>query len=114
MAIINDKAFYGTERKYIVEIVSPGFDMVRDDFEIELKRGNISKVFHKEDLVVETETATVNNEEVETTNYYLCFDTKDFGKGVITAIITAHVPDADFDDGIRDEVDKFDLLNVMW
>lgn len=112
--MIYDSAYFGSEVKFIVEITSAGFDMVRDDFEIDLKRGSTTKHFAKSDLVVETTTETVNNEQVEKTNYYLCFDTRDFGKGVVTAIITAHVPDHDFPDGIRDEVDKFDFLNIKW
>lgn len=110
----NDRGFLGTEAKYLVEVSSPGFDMVRDDFEIDLKRGNTTKHYAKSDLVTETYTETEGGQEVERTNFYLCFDTKDFGKGMLTAIITAHVPDHDFPDGIRDEVDKFDFFNIMW
>ena len=112
--MIYDSSFYGTEVKFIVEINSPGFDMVRDDFEIDLKRGSTTRHFDKSDLITETTTETVDGVEVEKTNYFLCFDTKDFGKGIITAIITAHVPDTDFPDNIRDEVDKFDFFNVKW
>lgn len=111
---VTDSGFYGSEVKFVVEITSPGFDMVRDDFQIEIKRGSTSRVFSKSDLVVETTTETINNAVVEKTNYYLCFDTHEFGKGLLTAIITAHVPDMDFPDGIRDEVDKFDFFNVKW
>lgn len=112
--MIYDSAFFGSEVKFIVEVNSPGFDMVRDDFEIDLKRGSTTKHFAKSDLIVETTTDTINGEEVETTNFYLCFDTRDFGKGIMTAIITAHVPDTDFPDGIRDEVDKFNFFDIRW
>ena len=110
--MIDDSAFYGTERKFLVEITSPGFDMERDEFEIGLSRGSVQKLFRKSDMVEETYTVTEDGVQVEKKNYYLCFDTRDFGKGVITATIFAHVPDTDFDDGIRDEVDEIDLLNV--
>lgn len=112
--MIYDSAFFGSEVKCLVEVSSPGFDMVRDDFEIDLKRGSTTKHFAKSDLITETYTETVDGQSVEKTDYYLCFDTKDFGKGLLTAIITAHVPDHDFPDGIRDEVDKFDFFNIMW
>lgn len=95
-----DRSFYGTEPKYLVEITSPGFSMQTDDFKIELKRGANSKVFEKQDLVYREG------------NFYLCFDTTDFGPGTITAIMTAYVPDDDFDDGIRTEVYKFDFMTV--
>ena len=112
--MIYDSAFFGTEVKFIVEIVSQGFDMARDDFEIVLKRGTYTRTYAKSDLVVEVVTETVDGHEVEKINYYLCFDTREFGKGIMTAIITAHVPDVDFPDGIRDEVEKFDFFNVKW
>lgn len=112
--MIYDSAFFGSEIKCLVEVSSPGFDMVRDDFEIDLKRGSTTKHFAKSDLITETYTETVDGQSVEKTDYYLCFDTRDFGKGLLTAIITAHVPDNDFPDGIRDEVDKFDFFNIMW
>lgn len=112
--MIYDSAFFGSEVKCLVEVTSPGFDMVRDDFEIDLKRGNTTKHFAKSDLVTETYTEVEDGQEVEKTNFFLCFDTRDFGKGILTAIITAHVPDTDFADGIRDEVDKFDFFNIMW
>lgn len=103
-----DKEFFGTECKYLVEIVSPGFDMERDDFEIALTRGSVQRVFLKNEMIEET----VVEDGVEKKNYYLCFDTRDFGNGVIVATIVAHVPDGDFDDNIRDEVEEFELMTV--
>ena len=110
--MIDDSAFSGTERKFLVEINSPGFDIGRDEFEVVLTRGTIQRVFHKSDMIRETYTVVEDGVEVEKTNFYLCFDTQDFGNGIIVATVVAHVPDADFADGIRDEVDEFDLLLV--
>ena len=61
--MIKDKAFLGTQPKYLIDIKADGFDMDRDNFEVELKRGEVSKTFTKEDLpteeyVVEGEYAT--------------------------------------------------------
>lgn len=83
--------------------------MVRDDFDITLKRGPIVEHFDKSDLVQETTTEG----GVETTNFYLCFDTAQFGPGVIVAIIRAFVPDASFPDGLRTEIDRFNLATVF-
>jgi hypothetical protein len=110
--MIDDSAFSGTERKFLVEMISPGFDMERDEFEVVLTRGMTQRVFHKSDMIEEEYTVTENNVEVTKKNYYLCFDTMDFGSGVIVATLIAHVPDSDFPDGIRDEVEEFDLLLV--
>lgn len=106
--MVQDKEFYGTECKYLVEIVSPGFDMASDEFEVALTKGSIQRVFHKSDMIEET----VVEDGEEKKNYYLCFDTRDFGNGIIVATIIAHVPDTDFDDGIRDEVEEFELMTV--
>lgn len=105
---MKDSAFLGTEVKYLVQIEASGFDMTTDDFEITIKRGKIEHVFTKSDLVDESYT-----EEGEVKhNYYLCFDTAEFGKGTLTCIVRAYVPDTDFPDGLRTEVDMFDLIDV--
>lgn len=110
--MIDDSAFSGTERKFLVEIESPGFSMETDEFEVALTRGLVQRVFHKRDMIVEPYTVTENGVQVEKINYYLCFDTQDFGNGTLVATIVAHVPDGDFDDGIRDEVEEFDLMLI--
>lgn len=104
----NNTAYVGTEVKYLVNIESCGFDMVTDDFEITIKRGTTSRVFHKSDLIEEVVTVPE-----ERHYFYLCFDTAYFGPGVLTCIVTAYVPDTDFPDGLRTEIDKFDLLTSV-
>ncbi len=93
-----DRAFLGTELKFIVEITASGFSMEHDDFNILLKRGNKQRLFEKSDLVYSDG------------DYYLCCDTAEFGIGTIQAVITAYVPDLDFPDGLRTEVYKLDLI----
>ena len=100
--MVTEKAYIGSDVKFIVEPTSTGFNKLTDDFEVLLKKGNVTKLFHKSDMVVDAQN-----------NYYICFNTAEFGKGLIQAIVTAHVPDSDFEDGYRDEVDKLDLLNVL-
>lgn len=95
-----DIAYFGTELKYLVTIESPGFSMADDQFEITVKRGTKELTFQKSDLVLRDG------------NYYLCFDSSDLGTGEVVAIATAHVPDADFQDGLRTEVHKVDLVKV--
>lgn len=108
-----DNAFIGTELKYLLEIEASGFDMDTDYFEVLLKRGSKQLVFHREDLAVETYIEIVDNISVEKHHYYVCFDSEYFGAGLITVVVTAHVPDSDFDDGIRKIVDKFNLVNIQ-
>lgn len=108
-----EQAFNGTMLKYLLEITASGFDMDRDDFEVALKRGTKSLTFRKEDLAVETYTEVIDNVSVEKHHYYVCFDSSYFGNGTIVVVVTAWVPDSDFDGGVRRIVDKFDLINVL-
>ena len=96
-----ENAYIGTELKFIIEITADGFSMVDDNFTVLLKRGGVSRLFEKGDLIQDDED-----------NFYVCFDSTDFGKGLITAVVTAYVPDEDFDDGFRTEVQKFDLIKI--
>lgn len=113
MATNKEKAYLGNMLKFLVDIKSDGFDMDQDNFEITLKRSSYSRTFQKSDLVVETYVETVGGEPVEKHNYYLCFDSEEFGKGAIQATTKAYVPDDDFDGGFREEVDKTILISII-
>lgn len=99
---MEEQAYFGTKLKFVVDITASGFSMVDDDFTVTLKRGPTRHVFSKDDLVRDAED-----------NFYVCFDSSEFGQGVIDAIVTAYVPDSDFDDGFRTEVFKFKLVNIL-
>lgn len=99
--MINDKIFIGTELKFKVDIEADNFSMAEDDFNVVIQRRNVKKVFNKSDMVVDGEG-----------NYYVCFDTAEFGVGTISAVVTAYVPDTDFPDGLRTEVYATDLVTI--
>lgn len=101
MAKVTDFGYIGTEFKFVLDIQADGFSMETDDFNVVLKRGGKSLKLEKEDLV-----------EDEHGVFYVCFDSAELGKGNIVAIITAYVPDDDFEDGFRTEVMKIDLITV--
>ena len=107
-----DSTFNTSDRKYLLEVDAVGFDMETDDFDVVLKRGSKTLTFKKEDLVVEPYTVYENNISIEKHHYYVCFATDYFGPGDIIVIITAYVPDTDFEAGYRREVDRFTLTNV--
>lgn len=96
-----ERAFLGTELKFLVEITAGGFTMADDDFTVTIRRGSKQRVFQKSELI-----------EDENHKFYVCFDSAEFGTGVIQAIVTAYVPDTDFPDGLRTEVYMMDLLTV--
>lgn len=100
---VEDECYLGTEKKYIINIESAGFDMEEDEFEVIIKRGSNVLTFTKEDLIQDRD---------EEENWYITFNTSDLGAGVASMTVIAHVPDNDFPDGIRDEVDKFNFLRI--
>lgn len=93
--------YVGSKLKYAVTISSPGFDITRDDLTIDIRRGGKKIHFEKDDLIVD-----------ENDQYYVCFDSAALGPGKVEAVITAFVPDDDFDDGIRTEVAKVELVQL--
>lgn len=102
------KSYIGSEKKERIEIIGEGFSMVTDDFDIILRRGKVEKVFHKSDII--HKTYVEDGEEKH--EFILCYDTQDFGVGPLTCIVKAYVPDTDFPDGIRTEIDKFQLTPI--
>lgn len=103
-----DHSFKGSERKFLLEISAPGFSMHDDNFEVTLKQNTTIKIFPKSELIEESYT----DEGLEKYRYYLCFDTSIFERGPVTCIVRAYVPDTDFPDGLRTEIDKFDITIV--
>ena len=113
---MKDTMFSGTKGKYRIEIESPGFDMVRDEFEITLKQGTKSVNYDKADLI--DRVIVVGG--VEKHEYYFTFNTDPSVSpyfspaGDIIVVVKAYVPDEDFGtNGIRTEVDRFRLVNVQ-
>lgn len=96
----NNGVFIGTELKFKINISAPGFNMDTDDWSITIVQKKTKVEYKKEDCVAGED------------GWFVCFDTRDFGTGSYYAIVTAYVPDSDFEDGLRTEVKKFHLLNV--
>lgn len=97
-----EKAFVGTDVKFLIDICSPGFKMSDDDFSVTLSNGTHTETYAKNQMVTDPEG-----------NYYVCFSTTSFGKGLITATVTASVPDNDFTDHYREEIARIELVNVV-
>lgn len=93
--------FQGTELKFSLEIESDGFSMQDDDFKVVIKNMKHEKEIRKEDMLLDGEE-----------HYIFTIDTAEFGTGDYWALVYAYVPDADFDDGIRTEVQKSKLCTV--
>jgi hypothetical protein len=93
--------YVGSDLKFKIDISGAGFDMHDDDFYIELQQGTQRVKIAKDELV-----------EDENSNYYLLLDTTSLGFGLVKMAVTAFVPDADFPDGMRREVNVIGLCNI--
>lgn len=51
--------------------------------------------------------------KVDDDNYIACVDSTKLGVGKIMCRVTAYIPDADFEDGIRKEVDTADTNIII-
>ena len=93
---MDDKIIYGTTLKYLLEIQADGFDMTDDDFDVKLACQATGKTItlSKSDLVYDGDGD----------NWYVIFDSREIGPGIVDATVTAHVPDSDCPGGMRDEI----------
>lgn len=97
----DELSYLGTRLKYAIEIGAGGFNMMEDNFTVDIMRGPNTLHFDKEDLELDANG-----------HFYVCFDTMALGSGKVSARVTAYVPDTDFKDGVRVEVQKLDLINI--
>jgi len=125
------KVFKGTEKKFAIDLTCPGFDQDIDDFEIEVKCGNVSIKYYsnpehpgnhlfKETTVVPDDSSDFDSSDSDSSSsgttietWYCIVDTAELPVGKAKVIATAHVPDANAQGGIRDEIDVQNLFDVI-
>lgn len=93
--------YQGTELKFTLDIQSEGFSMADDDFKVVIKNTKKSVTISKAEMILN-----------ENENYLFTVDTGFMGTGEYWITTIAYVPDDDFDDGLRTEVQK-QLLCVV-
>ena len=98
----NGTTYFGEELKYRIDIQADGFSMDTDDFEIELSCGSKRKTLKNADVLMDLEG-----------NRYITIDTSEFKRGDLYATTYAYVPDSDFPDGKRTEIDKQRLTTII-
>ena len=91
----------GTGLKYAVTMTCAGFDMDSDNWTITVARGSQKMVFDRDNAVQDDQG-----------QWYICIDTADLAPGRLDIIFDAHVPDGDFESGIRHEIQKYTLTNL--
>lgn len=99
----NDRIYYGSTPKFVLEIVGDGFNMSTDDFEIVLKGSKGSVLIRKKD--------TFTGDDGK---FYFTFDTEELGVGLVKAVVTARVPDGDMPKGIRSEVYVIERFAIIY
>jgi len=96
MAEQNYSWWDGSDLKFLVDIQASGFDMDSDEWSVGVEVGTkIVKTYPKEECI-----------KGDDGNWYVCIDKSYLRNGDLSLIAYASIPDADFDDGSRDEVDK--------
>lgn len=121
--------YKGDEIKFAINLEAPGFSMDTDDFDVEVKSGNTSVKGYKSagsetstDVVIFKETTTVQPETedgeepaepVTVNTWYAIVDTKSLAVGTMRMIATAHIVDANANDGVRDDISVVTLGKLI-
>lgn len=106
MAVVTENKptiYLGTEVKFSVKIEASGFDMSEDEWSVTLKKSAKTLTVTKDAAVYDADDDA----------WYITFDTSYFGVGTVYAVVTAQVPDEDFEDGLRTEVEKSVLCQIL-
>lgn len=103
MSTLSNIIEQGEEVKYKVTISHQGFNMNQNDFQIRLKYGMLGKSL----LITKDEMISNSRDE-----WYFMFSTDEM-VGRIKAECTLFIPDTDYADGFRTEVDLQTLCTVI-
>lgn len=95
-----DISFEGSDLKIQVEMTASGFDMDTDDWSVGIKCG--SKI-----VAIIPKADAIRNDS----GWFVCIRAEKLKTGLIEVIGYGKIQDNDFDDGIRNEVNKDTLLN---
>lgn len=88
--------YEGSDLKFLVEMTASGFNMDDDHWAVGVQCGTkIVRKYEKEECIRGNDG-----------KWYVCVDRDVLKKGELSLVAYAAVPDTDFEDGFRDEVDK--------
>lgn len=95
--------YLGTDLKFLVEMTAQGFSMDNNDWEVSVMCGTKTvSTFGKQDCIRDDDG-----------NWYVCIKATLLKKGDLTLVAHALVPDTDFEDDIRNEVDKEKVGKIL-
>lgn len=99
-----ERAWVGTGLKFAVTITAEGFSQDDDDWKVVFQCGRNSVELTKADMSISEDNGNLT--------YIANVDTSLLGTGDLSVITYAYVPDEDWDDGVRVEVDKQNILHI--
>jgi hypothetical protein len=92
-----EKYYIGSDLKFKIDISAPGFSQERDNYDIDFYCGDTLLRFDQDDVIQSGDC------------FYLPIATSSLASGKMKMVITAYVPDTDFDDNVRKEVAVYNL-----
>ena len=97
---MNEGRYYvGEKLKFRITLTAEGFDQEKDNYDIDFYCGdNEVKHFNQGNMKKGLDG-----------NHYLLIETDGMQPGVMRIVITAYIPDVDFDDNVRKEIESISL-----
>lgn len=90
--MINEGYYEGSDLKFQIDISATGFDQNSDRYNIDFYCGDKKISFTQDDVI------SSNGK------FYLPVPTSGFDSGMMKIVVTAFVPDSDFESGYRREI----------
>ena len=94
----NSRYFVGEDLKFKITLEAEGFVQDEDEYQIEFICGSYTHTYTQDDIVKGADGC-----------HYLLIPTSSLAPGVMKMIITVFVPDGDFLNGVRKEVESIVL-----
>ena len=97
---MNEGRYYvGEKLKFRITLTAEGFNQEEDDYDIDFYCGDNGVQHFNQDSMKKGLDG----------NHYLLIDTEGMQPGVMRIVVSAYIPDADFDDGKRKEMESISL-----
>lgn len=91
----NQRWFIGTDLKFQITLTAEGFNQGSDRYDLDFYCGDQLRHFTQKDIVTDGDG-----------HYYLLVPTAGLTPGMMRLVITAYVPDTDFGNRVRKEVES--------
>lgn len=99
---MSESVLLGTDLKFVISIEALGFSQERDEWSVSIMRGTtLIRRYAKEEMV-----------DAGGGEFIMCVKTEFLEVGDYDFVVTAKVPDGDFEGGFRNEVYRDKLMTV--